>query len=186
MTAYTVLGAGGFIGSHLARELRARGEEVTTPARGERLEGRDLGSVFYCVGLTSDFRARPFDTVEAHVVLLSHVLEHCDFTSLVYLSSTRVYRRLAGPATEDVPLPMVAGDPDDLYAISKLLGESIGFSSSRPFKVARLSNVYGPDRGSRNFLGSLIEDALATGRIVLESALIPAGTTSPSTRQPGS
>jgi nucleoside-diphosphate-sugar epimerase len=171
VTDYTVLGAGGFIGSHLARVLEAGGRTVSTPARGEPLVGRDLGAVFYCIGLTSDFRTRPYDTVEAHVGLLSHVLEHCDFTSLVYLSSTRIYRRLAGHVTEDEPMPMVAEDPDDLYGISKILGESLGFSSSRPFKVARLSNVYGADRGSRNFLGSLIEDAIGTGRIVLETAL---------------
>ena len=35
----------------------------------------------------------PFDTIRAHVSVLSEVLEHAEFESLLYLSSTRVYGR---------------------------------------------------------------------------------------------
>src|SRR5262249_22739983 len=38
-------------------------------------------------------------------------------------------------------------------------------------RVVRLSNVYGAGMGRNNFLGSLIEDAVTSGSIVMETAL---------------
>ncbi len=55
--------------------------------------GADLGHAFYCIGLTADFRSRPFETIEAHCGLLKEVLSGSRFSSFVYLSSTRVYAR---------------------------------------------------------------------------------------------
>ena len=95
MSGFTVIGAGGFIGGRLAAALRARGDSVYAPARGdEGLFDQDLGSVFYCAGLTGDFHVRPFETVEAHVGLLVQVLAKARFERLIYLSSTRVYDSL--------------------------------------------------------------------------------------------
>ena len=69
MNRYTVLGASGFVGGALARVLREGGAQVCTPARGESLAGRELGHVFYCIGMTADFRRWPFHTEigRAHV-----------------------------------------------------------------------------------------------------------------------
>src|SRR5262245_16564069 len=99
----TVLGATGFIGSHLAAELRRRGHSPFTPGRSADLSGADLGIVFYCIGLTADFRSRPLETVMAHVCKLREVLQNCCFELLVYLSSTRVYGK-SSVAVEDEPL----------------------------------------------------------------------------------
>jgi len=77
---FTVLGAGGFIGSHLLAHLRQAGHDCFAPARGDAtLFAEELGHVIYCIGLTADFRSRPFDTVRAHVCLLADVLEKAPF-----------------------------------------------------------------------------------------------------------
>jgi nucleoside-diphosphate-sugar epimerase len=170
MRPVTVLGARGFIGSHLVRRLREFAIETFAPARGENLIGRNLGEVIYCIGLTSDFRQKPFETVDAHVCQLLQVLRDCDFDSLLYLSSTRVYKG-STIASEDDVLSLQPSDGSDLYNGSKIMGESLALNSGRKVRVARLSNVYGRDLHSNNFLSSLIRDAITRKKIVLDTAL---------------
>lgn len=169
-TNFTVLGASGSIGGRLQRSLEEDGAEVFAPARGDpELFARSLGRVFYCVGLTGDFRARPLETVEAHVGLLRDVLDRADFDSLLYLSSTRVYRGLE-LGEEDEALLVRPEDPDDLYNASKLLGEALCLSSPRGRStVARLSNVVGPGARSHSFASSLLEVARGGGAITIDS-----------------
>lgn len=164
---FTVLGASGFIGSHLLAHLEQTGHECLAPARGDAsVFEQKLGHVIYCIGLTADFRQRPFDTVRAHACFLAEVLEKAKFESLLYLSSTRVY---AGAASGDEEAQLMAGD---LYNLSKLTGESLCFASGRNHvRVARLSNVYGDDFASDNFLPSLIRAAVADGCITLGTTL---------------
>jgi len=169
---FTVLGAGGFVGSHLAQSLREAGREVFAPARDELpCAGTPLGHVINCVGLTADFRTRPFDTVRAHVTVLSEVLERATFDSLLYLSSTRVYAR-SEAGREDVPVAADVTDPSDLYNLSKMMGESLCLGSGLPatVRVARLSNVYGADFRSENFLSTLIADAVEHGSVTLRTS----------------
>lgn len=158
---FTVFGAGGFIGTHLVRRLTAEGEVVIVPPRhGPRPDG-PLGHAVYAIGLTADFRARPFDTMDAHVATLTAILRESSFESFTYLSSTRVYQK-AARGREDEPLPVAPGDPSDLYNISKLAGEAACLALDDPrVRVARLSNVYGPDMDRANFLASVIADAVA-------------------------
>jgi nucleoside-diphosphate-sugar epimerase len=166
---FTVLGARGFIGAQLVSHLEANGHVVYAPERGDtQVFQRKLGHVLYCIGLTADFRTRPFDTVRAHVSVLAEVLEKAEFNSLVYLSSTRVYARSAS-GKESAPLTADVSDPSDLYNLTKLTGESLCRSCNRPnVKVARLSNVIGLDHQSDNFLFALIREAIS-GRIELQS-----------------
>jgi nucleoside-diphosphate-sugar epimerase len=169
--SWTVLGATGTIGRSLAAYLRAAGYTVHTPGRGDGgLYRRPLGHVIYAIGLTADFRQRPYDTVQAHVSVLAELLQQGNFESLLYLSSTRVYGRAVG-GREDNPLPVLTHDPSDLYNLSKLMGESLCLQDARAgVRVARLSNVVGgEDAGSANFLPSLVREALS-GRIVLQTA----------------
>lgn len=127
---------------------------------------RDLGQVIYCIGLTADFRRRPFDTARAHVCFLAEVLEKADFASLLYLSSTRVY---AGASSGDEDARLLAGD---LYNLTKLTGEALCFAGGRDnVRVARLSNVFGNDFSSDNFLASIIRAAVRDGRVKLDTAL---------------
>lgn len=162
----TVLGAGGFVGRHLVAHLQAEGVPFEAPPRDDPgLAERALGHVIYCIGLTADFRTRPHDAAEAHVGLLNRLLRAGRFASLLYLSSTRVYQGAASTC-EDAPLRVNPNDPSDLYNLTKLTGESLCLSDPRPtVRAVRLSNVYGCDPGSSNFLNTVLDDALGAGRV---------------------
>ncbi|MFT5438177.1 MAG: nucleoside-diphosphate-sugar epimerase [Alphaproteobacteria bacterium] len=169
---FTVFGANGFVGSHLVRFLDAQGAEVTTPARAAPICGTHLGHVIYAIGLTADFRNRPYDTMTAHVSRLTEILERARYDSFLYLSSTRVYARAAN-GQEDAITPIDVHAPGDLYNISKLAGESLCVNHAHPaVRVARLSNVFGqdmmvPERASSNFLASIIRTAVCNGHVEL-------------------
>ena len=169
---FTILGSNGFIGSHLVKHLRAEGDEYFLPERGFAFSReQNLGHVIYCIGLTSDFRSRPMDTVHAHVTELARVLENTSFESFLYLSSTRVYAG-SDSGDEGQTLKVNSSNPSDLYNLSKLMGEAICFSlNNETVRVARLSNVIGNDFSSSNFIFSLIREAVNSGQIHLRTPL---------------
>jgi nucleoside-diphosphate-sugar epimerase len=169
---FTVIGATGYVGSRLVRYFESQHISVFTPQRGDpSLFTRPLGHVLYCAGYTADFRSKMLETVEAHVCFLRDMIAEADFTSLLYLSSTRVYQRSLH--ADEASYPIVnPQEPGDLYNLSKLMGESLCLTARRPnMRVVRLSNVYGLDMGNENFLGALIEDALTKKTICLQTAL---------------
>ena len=172
----TVLGAGGWIGAALVAELRRQGRPVWAVDRAglpawlaERdPQGLSQGPVIDAIGLTADFRQRPHATAEAHVGLLSQVLQRPGIEQLLYLSSTRVYARSAD-TRETAPLPCLSSDPSDLYNLSKLLGEALVLQDPRPgLKVVRLSNVVGPGQPVSTFVGALLEEARAGGVVTIQ------------------
>ena len=159
----TVLGCTGWIGSALVGELQRQGRPVRGVGRaelGDWLSHSDpLGPVIYAIGLTADFRERPYATVEAHVGLLSKVLQKPGLERFVYLSSSRVYGR-STTTVETAALPCLSSDPSDLYNLSKLLGEALVLQDPRPGLVAvRLSNVIGPGQPLSTFVGALLHEA---------------------------
>lgn len=155
----TVLGGYGFIGRSLASALQENGEECWLPKRGDTsIFNKPLGTVYYCIGLTADFRERPFETVDAHVCVLKKIIEKSDFDQLIYMSSTRIYG-VSDNTDELEPVKLASYKTDDIYNISKIMGESLALSSGRSCRVARLSNVLGPNMGADNFIGMLLEDA---------------------------
>lgn len=161
--AFTVLGAQGFLGGVVCRWLASRGAEVeAVPRHGLPPLGRPLGVVLDCAGITGDFRTRPFDTVEAHVTRLVPLLRDGQFERYVYVGTTRVYRR-STRTDEDAPIPVVSSDSDDLYDLSKLLGECFALRTRPEAVVARVSNLYGQDPGAGTFLPQLIREARAVG-----------------------
>ncbi len=163
----TVLGASGFIGSHLSKKLMETGSDVFTPDREAELSGKNLGHVIYCIGLTSDFRSRPLDTVTAHVSRLVELMRDSDFDSLVYLSSTRLHNNKSSVAREEDPIEVASLDPDHLYNISKLMGESLTLSAGKKACIARISHVYGGDFASQNFLSAVIKQAISEKKVTL-------------------
>ena len=172
MAHYTVIGGRGFIGARVIQALEADGEKVFAPERIEDLADGDLGRVFYCAGLTGDYRTRPFATVEAHVGLLSRILEARRFDRLVYLSSTRVYD--ASPdaeGREDRPLRVDPNDPEHLYELTKLLGENLAVNrSSGHGAVARLSYVFDWTPDATGFLSDLLRRAGGSRDLALDSS----------------
>lgn len=168
----TVLGGKGFIGGHLLRQALAMGHDCWAPDRGDSdIFQRDLGHVIYAIGLTADFRTRPLATVEAHVCLLRKLIELGNFTSLTYLSSTRLY---AGSAStvESATLHVNPNESGDLYNISKLMGESLCLHCGRGgLKVARLSNIVGIRPDPDIFIDQLLEEGCRNGHVVLRTSL---------------
>ena len=169
---FTVLGGQGFIGRHLVNHLKAQGHTVEVPGRDlEGIGQSELGHVIYAIGLTADFRKRPFDTIDAHVTLLAKLLQGCRFESWLYLSSTRVYASLdKAQAAEDDAI-LVPPGPDSLYNLSKLMGESLCLTLPNPaIRVARLSNVYGKGMSTDTFLGSVLNDLQLHGRVTVNES----------------
>lgn len=168
----TIVGASGFVGRRLHQRLLADGRQVWAPARGEDLLGRDLGTVFYCAGLTADYDRRPFDTVEAHASLVSEIVRADRFDKLVYLSSTRLYDgQSKAHVGEDEPLVFDPSDPRRVYDLSKALGENLTLARTQGRgAVARLANVYDWEEGAPGFLSEWLIRARAGRDIELASS----------------
>ena len=170
---YSVFGASGFIGRHLVSHLRHVGEEVYVPPRdlADLPLNKHLGNIIYAIGMTANFRGRPFETVESQVGILSEILRSCNFDSLLYLSSTRVYQDADGGA-ENTRVVIEPTEPSSIYNLSKLLGESLcQLAGVGVTRVARLSNVYGLGMPPENFLHQISRSALDSGVVRLGSAL---------------
>ena len=168
----TIFGGLGFIGSHLCKSLKKDGLPYQIIGREDPLPTGNLGNVFYCAGITADFRSRPFDTIDAHISTLSRILKNGQFSTFIYLSSARLYRH-SSVTGEDSKFTVDPLNLEDLVDISKLSGESLCLSmKNEKVRVVRLSNVFGEDYLSKNFLTDLMKSALVTGRIHLRSTLV--------------
>lgn len=168
---FTIFGAGGFIGSQLVKALKTKKENnIYAPLRQniatdlDKILTRNLGHVFYCIGLTANFRERPFDTVDAHICILKRILEHGQFESLTYLSSTRVYEG-SDTTHESSILQLSPSNPWHLYNLSKLTGESLCLTSGTKAKIVRLSNVFGNAMRPKNFIHQILQEAANSRKI---------------------
>ncbi|WP_339643019.1 SDR family oxidoreductase [Jannaschia helgolandensis] len=172
MSRITIFGGHGFIGRAVARKAQERSYEVICPPRGSITvpEGRH-GTIIWCIGLTADFRNRPYDTAVAHVGLLAEILAQRAHDRVLFLSSTRVYSTGTN-TSEDATLSVRPGDPSDLYNVTKLAGEALVLTAEgKDGTVVRLSNIVGPKEAGRStFLGAIAQQA-KEGEIRLESAL---------------
>ena len=171
-TKFTILGGKGFIGSHLIRRLKDEGHQVFAPDKitPDVLKTKH-GHLIYSIGLTSDFRNRTLDTIQAHVCILRDLLEHAEFESLTYLSSTRVYHG-SDSTNEYASLRVNPDNAEDLYNISKIAGESLCVHSGRPnVKIARLSNIVGYRKDSDLFIDQLLHEIMANKALTLKSSL---------------
>lgn len=167
---FSVFGSNGFIGSNIINSLISQKIEYEIlKLDDEKIFERPLGHVIYSIGITADFRERPFDTVESHVCLLHKILKKCKFDSFLYLSSTRVYSNSVS-TNEDTNLSVNPNKFEELYNISKIMGESLCLASVNPnVRIVRLSNVVGNYLNTNSFLSSLIHDALIEKKILLHT-----------------
>ncbi|MFZ5718531.1 MAG: NAD-dependent epimerase/dehydratase family protein [Pseudomonadota bacterium] len=169
----TVVGSAGFVGSGLLARLRSEEWDVYAPAKGDPdLFKRDLGTVFYCAGLTADYDRRPFDTVEAHATLVSRIIEAGRFDKLVYCSSTRLYDgQQKAEVGEAEPLILDPADPRRVYDLSKALGENLTICrTGGRGAVARLSNVFDWSDDAPGFLSEWLIQARTGREIALQSS----------------
>jgi nucleoside-diphosphate-sugar epimerase len=165
----TILGASGYIGSHLEKRLQQFKLDFQSVKRNDAIPAGNLGNIIYCIGVTADFRSRPFETVDAHVCTLLDLVTRREFDSLLYLSSTRLYGGAHSTAEEEA-LCVRPQSANDLYNVSKLMGESITLNCGRTGRVARIANVYGPDFTSDNFLPRILRQAAGGEKIILQTA----------------
>ena len=171
---FTILGGTGFVGKRFAQHLSSKGYEVVIAPRDVTLlEGQHLGHCVYILGLTGgDAAKRPHDAIEAHVTLLSWVLQNCDFESFVYASSTRVYSGLSVDdlASENKAISLIP-NAVNLFDVSKLLGESLCQRMENPkVRIARLSNVYGAEQSKSTFLGAVVDEVKQTSAVTIHDS----------------
>jgi len=153
--------------------LTAAGLDCFAPVRGsEEIFSRNLGRVFYCIGMTADYARHPFETIESHTCFLARVLKEARFEHLVYLSSTRLYDTLdAEIAQEDMPLYLSPIQPRHIYDLSKALGENMCLTiTDGRASVARLACVFGTVAGTPGFLSELLQRAARERQFLLPSA----------------
>ncbi|MBC3809047.1 NAD(P)-dependent oxidoreductase [Undibacterium seohonense] len=156
----TLVGGHGFIGQHLHRRLEADGWNCWVPEKNDPdLFRLDLGTVFYCAGVTADFAQRGFDCVDAHVSCLNQIMHAGVFRKLVYLSSARLYDQSASALLlESDDLKLNPYHPRHLFDLSKALGESLCLQLGKnKASVARLSCVVSSDLDAEGFLASLLK-----------------------------
>lgn len=173
MAQATILGAAGFVGARLRRRLEGQGTSPFCPGKDDpAVFDRDLGVVYDCAGLTADYAARPFDTVEAHATLVARLAERARFDRLIVLSSTRLYDSSAAElAREDDPLILRPAEPRHIYDLSKALGENVALTQTAGRgAVARLSNVFDWQAGSPGFLSEWLVRAAEARVFTLDSS----------------
>ena len=168
---FTIIGSKGFIGSNLVTYLKSKGHECFTPEiRTDDLTGKNLGNVIFAIGV-SNFIETPFDTIDAHVCSLTKILKTTEFDSFLYFSSGRMYYN-TNTTKEDQSLSVNSTNLNDLYNISKAMGESICLSSKKNnVRIVRPSNVTGSDFSSNLFIPSILRDAVDKGKISIRSTL---------------
>jgi nucleoside-diphosphate-sugar epimerase len=166
---FTVFGSTGYLGSLLVKKFRSENIECMTPdIRTDEISDENLGHVIYAIGVPN-FKQNPSKAIDAHVILLNKLLNEIKFESFLYLSSTRIYHNVSS-TYENSPLMMNPSNDNDLYNISKIMGEIICNSSKKQnIRIVRLSNVTGNNFNSDIFLTSIIQDAIKKEKIILQT-----------------
>lgn len=187
-----VTGASGFIGSHLAECLLARGDSVVCLQHNEALPDflqqaevvkADLGdaraiesamegasSVFHIGGIASvaDCVASPATACLVNTVGTLNIVEAARRTGagpVILLSTSHVFGRpVRLPITEDHPLA-----PLSVYAASKLAADVLALGYFRsfglPVTIIRPFNIYGPRQRTGAVIPSIIDQALSIGSV---------------------
>ncbi len=164
-----VTGAGGFIGSHLVKALRAAGHVVLTHSTRQgdikncHLSFEGVGHVFHLAARTfvPDSWSAPLSFYEVNLLGTVNVLEFCRArgASMTLLSSYVYGPPARLPISEDEPL--CAFNP---YSHTKILAEETGLYYQRqfgvPVTIVRPFNVYGPGQDGRFLIPKILAQAI--------------------------
>lgn len=141
-----ITGARGFVGTHLARYLRGRGDDVAGVGRGDAIVLDGIDTVFH---LATTRTGTPTEIYEANVLGASRLLEAIVATGrpirTVIVGSSAMYgdARDRAPQTEDA-----AVRPVSAYGASKasadLIAQQVFLATGLPVMRARPFNVIGP------------------------------------------
>jgi nucleoside-diphosphate-sugar epimerase len=171
-----VTGAGGFIGSHLVKALRAAGHAVLTHSTRQgdikncHLSFQGVGHVFHLAARTfvPDSWSAPMSFYEVNLLGTVNVLEFCraQGASMTLLSSY-VY----GPPAR---LPISEGEPlcaFNPYSHTKILAEETALYYQRqfgvPVTIVRPFNVYGPGQDRRFLIPKILTQAIDPGQTTI-------------------
>jgi nucleoside-diphosphate-sugar epimerase len=171
-----VTGAGGFIGSHLVKALRAAGHVVLTHSTRQgdikncHLSFEGVGHVFHLAARTfvPDSWSAPLSFYEVNVLGTVNVLEFCRArgASMTLLSSYVYGPPGRLPISEDEPL--CAFNP---YSHTKILAEETGLYYQRqfgvPVTIVRPFNVYGPGQDRRFLIPKILTQAIDPGQAAI-------------------
>ena len=178
MSRVVVLGASGFLGTHVVNELVARDHDVLAvtlvPPPAEvrpRVSWHqiDLDRSFepvvfdapVCVHLAEPAAIAAAAEGEASLARARRVLAG-GFTRIVYASSAVVYGdRVAAPRREAEP-----ATPFGTYAVAKLAVETLVAADPRCLAI-RVGNAYGPGMSSRNVLSDILGQLHAAGPLAV-------------------
>jgi CDP-glucose 4,6-dehydratase len=160
-----ITGAGGFVGSHLARKLKELGAEVVSLIRRE--DGVDVADrealetffdnkpsvVFHLAGEAVVERGQemPFDTFRTNVLGTLNVLELSRIYAIpkiIIASTAQVYGEGKPPFREDDP-PRPSRPYETSKTATDLLAQSYADSFNLGVLIPRFANIYGP--GDTNF-----------------------------------
>lgn len=174
MGAILILGAGGRLGSALAREWRARGQDVLAMDRTafsldkvaevqERLAGLEFEVLVNCAALTNvdyceSHREEAFRINAESVAAMAGVCAQKN-ARLIHVSTDYVFDGNATTPYSEADAP----HPISVYGKSKLAGEVEALAASPRNWVARVSWVFGPDRVS--FVDQVIVRAKKEDRV---------------------
>jgi nucleoside-diphosphate-sugar epimerase len=175
----TILGAGGIIGTELARELNRRGKKVRLVGRrppelqlgeerlaADMLDGRAVNravegsaAVYLTLGLPYDSRAWKAQWP----AIMGNVMSACREAGvrLVFFDNVYMYGPVEGWMTEQTPMRPVSQKGRVRAALAQKLLEEAG--AGLDVRIARSADFYGP--GARNGIPNLLVfDNLAKGR----------------------
>lgn len=176
-----ILGARGFISTHLQAELNRQGIplrsvprdeiDLTVPESASTLATliRSDDTVVMTSSLTPE-KGRNFDTVMLNLRMAENVcraMTSARCAHFVYISSDAVYDAHQTPLDEDS-----SREPVDLYALMHTAREmmlgSVLERTRTPFCILRPTNIYGPGDSHNNYgPNRFVRSALREGRIVL-------------------
>jgi nucleoside-diphosphate-sugar epimerase len=168
-----VTGASGFVGAHLVRTLRQRGQVVVTHSSRDgdlcRTEPKADGirHVYHLAGRTyvPDSWSNPRPFYEVNVLGTLNVLEFCrkNGSSLTLLSSYVYGQPEQLPISEEHPLRAL-----NPYSHSKILAEQVAQFHEAVFQVpltiVRAFNLYGPGQPSHFLIPKIIGAVLSPER----------------------